>query len=237
MKCRFFSSPSPVLSVALAAAVLAGISIPVSAQSKKAEKSKTSAAPKAPAKSPGAATKYDQHLEANMKLLNVLSRYAEVLAGATDAAAATLAVPRIEAITKEAITAAESIVKLGRPAPDLEAKLARNADIEMTARLVAEQTRSAVKAVSANSGVKSILAPAIESFQTALNRIQQTADAPAGTDDPAKKAPEKESAPKTEPAATVPASPESAPAPTGDSSAPAPAAEETPVPPPPPPDR
>jgi hypothetical protein len=167
-----------------------------------------------------------------MKLLNVLSRYAEVLAGATDPAAAALALPRIETITKDVITAGDEIVKLGRPAPELESKLARDAELEMTSRNVAEQTRTAVKAVSANSEVKSVLTPAIENFQAALNRIQQSADDPNG---PAEARKSQETAAKSEPAPNVQAKPASG---TASAEIPPPAttaAETTSVPPPPPP--
>lgn len=152
------------------------------AQEKKTPKSKAAAA-KTPAKatkSPGAVTQYDKHLAANMKFLNVLSRYADCLSTATDATKAALAVNQIENITREAITAGEEIVTLGRPIHILEAKLGKDADLQLASQLVAEKTRGAVKAISENEEVKTLLAPAIENFQAALNRIQQAADDPQG---------------------------------------------------------
>ena len=226
MNYSFSSCLRPAFSGILMAFVVTGIPAPSAAQEKKATKPKTAAvktpakasakstAP-ASAKSPGAATQFDKHLAANMKLLNVLGRYADCLSSATDAATATTAVTKIEDITKEAITAGEEVVKLGHPAPVLEAKLGKDADLQLASRLVAEKTRAAVKSISENSEVKAALAPAIESFQAALNRIQQTAedrgasgDSPAdGKEDPAtaKDAPAPSPAPA--PAAPAPAVP------------------------------
>src|SRR5688572_22362640 len=136
MKPFSYSSRSPVFWGAVVFAILSGAPVgTASAQDRKNPRSKSTAAAKTkakvPSKTPGAATKYDQHLAANMKLLNVLSRYADALASATDVSTATLAVSQIETITKEAITAGEELVRLGRPEPSLEAKLAKDSDLEM----------------------------------------------------------------------------------------------------------
>lgn len=145
-----------------------------------------------------------------MKLFRVLSHYAEALSEAKDAATAHAAVTKLEGITRDAITAGEEIVKLGKPDAQLEAKLAVNPDLKMTAQTVAEQTRTAVKSLAENAEVKAILAPSVENFQAALNRVQEAADEPS---EPAKEAP-----------ATPAAKPDS----------PQPASEATSVPPPPP---
>jgi len=211
MKSLCCSFSRPVFWSALLLAIVTGAPVGIaSAQEKKKNpRSKSTAAGKPSAKSPakpsGSATKYDRYLAANMKFLNVLSRYADALAGATDAATAALAVTRIEAITKDAITAGEELVKLGRPEPAVEAKLAKDTDLEMTSRNVAEQTRSAVKSLAANAEVKTILTPAVENFQAALNRVQQAAEDPHGPG-----APEKSpaSAPASETAGTLPAVPD-----------------------------
>jgi len=166
-----------------------------------------------PAARPAAPSQFDQHLAANLKFFRVLSHYAETLSGAQDATTAHEAVTKLEEITKEAITAGEELVKLGKPAPDLEAKLAANADLTMTAQTVAEQTRAAVKALAENAEIKTILAPAVENFQAALNRVQQAADEPAGLSG-------NEAAPP-------------APAPAEAKESPPPASETTAVPPPP----
>lgn len=209
MKSLRYSLGSPVFWRVVVLAIVSGSAIGIaSAQDKKSPRSKSTAkaktSAKSPAKTPGAATKYDRHLTANMKLLNVLSRYADALAGATDAATAALAATRIESITKEAILAGEELVKLGRPEPTLESKLAKDPDLEMTSRNVAEQTRSAVKSVAANADVKAILTPAIENFQAALNRVQQAAEDPHGPAAPDKSQP---SAPAPETTGTLPAEP------------------------------
>jgi hypothetical protein len=234
---RYFSRKSFCWSPLILAIVIGVPAGTASAQGKKQPRPKSTAAVKTAAKSsstpPGAATKYDQHLAANMKLLNVLSRYAVTLARATDTASANLAVARIETITKEAITAGEELVKLGRPEPAVETKLAKDTDLEMASRNVAEQTRTAVKALAANAAVKAILAPAVENFEAALNRIQQAADDPRGPGTPASPA---APAPATDTAGTPPAVPEN-PAPAADENSPAEtrASEAASVPPPPPP--
>ncbi|HWB06815.1 MAG TPA: hypothetical protein VG796_27570 [Verrucomicrobiales bacterium] len=172
-----------LLSLALAPAVMAitlGSPGPAGAQEKKPSKAKNSGTGKAAAKAPAAQSKYDQHLSANLKLLKVLSRYAETLSSATDATAAGMAVNQIETITKDAIIAGEELVKLGKPAPDVAIKLAQNPDLEVASRRVAEQTRTAVKALAGNDEAKNVLTPAIENFQSALNRIQQDATDPKG---------------------------------------------------------
>ena len=167
--------------LALIAAVFLGQTGSSFAQEKKTVKPKTAPAKTPPAKVPGKpASKYDQHLAAQTKLLNVLSRYADALSGATDAGTAALALNQLEAITKDAIIAGEEVVKIGRPTPEIQTKLAKDPDLEVTSRRVAEQTRSAVKALASNTEVKTILAPAIENFQSALNRIQQDIDDPKG---------------------------------------------------------
>lgn len=205
----------PALSGLLVAVVIAGAPANSIAQEKKAPKPKAAAAKtpvKAPAKSPapatgkspGAATQFDKHLAANMKLLNVLGRYADCLSGATDAATATLAANKIGDITRQAAIAGDEVVKLGRPASDLEAKLGKDADLQLASQLVAEKTRTAVKSISENVEVKTTLTPAIENFQAALNRIQQAAEDPKGPND----APDKK-----EDAATAKDVPSPAPAP------------------------
>ena len=170
-----------------------------------------------------------------MRLLNILSRYADTLASATDATTASLAASRIETITKDAITAGEELVKLGHPDATVEAKLSRDSDLEMTSRNVAEHTRNAVKALAANAEVKTILTPAVENFQAALNRIQQAADDPQGPGAP-------ETAPAqavvANPAGAVPAVPASGPASSAGGKSetrPSEAASVAPPPPPPPP--
>jgi len=173
--------------------------------------------------------KLNQHVAANMKLLGVLSRYAQTLSSAKDAATAHQAATKLEVVTKDAVSAGEALVKLGKPDPELEMKLASDADLKMTSQSVAEQTRAAVKTLASNAEVKTILAPAIESFQAALNRVQQAADepqavaeTPAGAPDPNSPAP----APAPEPAPAPPPADNNKPATT--------AADTTEVPPPPP---
>ena len=214
MKSLPVCRPASVL-CALVAAVLAASGFDTSAQAKPAKPAakKPVAATKTAAK-PGTPTKFDQHLAAHLKLFRVLSRYAETLAGAKDAATAHEAATKMDTITKEAITAGEDLVKLGKPSTEIEAKLAVNADLKMTAQTVAEQTRTAVKSLSDNAEVKTILAPAVENFQAALNRVQQAADEPAGLTE------------KAPPPATPPTQP-------GSESSPPPASETTAVPPPP----
>jgi hypothetical protein len=236
MKSSRYSSRKPFCWSPLVLAIVIGAPVgTASAQGNKQPRPKSAAAVKTAAKpsskTPGATTKYDQHLAANMKLLNVLSRYAVTLARATDTASANLAVARIETITKEAITAGEELVKLGRPEPAVETKLAKDTDLEMASRNVAEQTRTAVKALAANAAVKAILAPAVENFQAALNRIQQAADDPQGPGTPASPA-----VPATETAGTPPSVPDPDP-PAANENAPAEtrASEAASVPPPPPP--
>ncbi len=224
MNYSFSSRLRPALTGVLLAFVAAGMPAVSSAQEKKAPKRKITAVkgPAKPsakstavpsAKTPGAATQLDKHLAANMKLLNVLGRYANSLSSATDAEAAALAVTKIEDITREAITAGEEVVKLGRPAPDLEAKLGRDADLQLASQLVAEKTRAAVKSISEKPEVKAALSPAIENFQTALNRIQRTAEDPGAAG---------ESPDKKEKAATVKEEPSPSPAPSPAAPAPAP---------------
>lgn len=185
MKSLLRFNCGPLYSAAL---LFAGFSLAVAASAAVPEKKPARSKASAPSKAakPGATTKLDQYIAANMKFLNLLSRYADALAGATDVPAAGLAVTKIEFITKDAITAGEEIVKLGRPAPELEAKLAKNSDIVDVSRSVAERTRSAVKALAANPEVKVILTPSIETFQAALNRIQQSADDPGSPATPTK---------------------------------------------------
>jgi hypothetical protein len=235
MKYRCFPSFGSFLSAALLCAALTGLTGTVAAQEKKSGKSK---APLASKPGPGAAkpaaaagSKYDQILAANLKLLNVLSRYADTLSGATDTATAGLALNQIETITKEAITAGEELVKLGKATPEMEAKLAKNPDLEVTSRRVAEQTRSAVKALAANPEVKAILTPAIENFQSAINRLQQDADDPKGPGVPIKPKSSLASASVVKPPKTSPA-PAPAPATENKDSR---ASEASSVPPPPPP--
>lgn len=230
----------PLLSVVTAAALIASGAIPAAAQQKKSTKAKPSAAAKAPAKSPGAATQLEQHISANLKFLTVLSRYADTLASATDADTATAAVPVLESITRDAISAGEAVVKLGRPTPELEAKIAKDPDISVTSRRVAEQTRSAIQAIAANAAVKPVLSPAIENFQNALNTIQQTADDPTGPAGAVAKKPEGKTSPeekvaKENPPATPPATPAGLPAKPEESLPATPASEAAAVPPPPPP--
>lgn len=208
MNYSFHYRLRPAISRLVISLIVAALPSAVLAQEKSGSKTKAKpAAGKSAAKSPGAATQYDKHLVANMKLLSVLGRYADCLAGATDATTATLALTQLEGITGEAITAGEALVKLGRPAPDMEAKLGQDADLKLTSQLVAEKTRAAVKLISDNGEVKSVLAPGIESFQAALNRIQEVADDPQGPGGPDK---------KPKPAAAgvpfTPAGPEAAPA-------------------------
>jgi hypothetical protein len=177
-----------------------------------------------------AAPGYEQHLEANLKLLTILSRYADTLAEATDAASTGLAVTRLESITEEAILAGEAIVKLGRPTPEIEGRLAKDPDLAVTSRRVAEHTRSAIESLASNDEIKPLLTPSIENFQTALNRIQQTAEDPSC---PTAIAGSKPEAVATTPPAPTPAGLPAKPP----GSEPAPAAlasEATSVPPPPP---
>ena len=143
-----------------------------------AKPAKPTAAGKPSAKPSPADAKLNQQLAANMKLFGVLSRYAQTLSTAKDAASAHQAVTKLESITKDAITAGEELVKLGKPDAEMEMKLATDADLKMTSETVAEQTRAAIKALATNAEVKTILAPAVENFQAALNRVQQAADEP-----------------------------------------------------------
>jgi len=152
-----------------------------------------------------------------MKFLGVLSRYAQTLATAKNAATAQQAATKLETITKDAITIGEELVKLGKPTPDIEMRLATDADLKLTAQSVAEQTRSAVTSLAANGEVKTILAPAVENFQAALNRVQQAADEPQGLTTPPADKPAEPGDPKPATAA-----------------APQPASDATNVPPPPP---
>lgn len=225
------------------AALPLGIESASAQQKKPAAKSKAPPAEKSskPTGKKPATPGYEQHLEANLKLLTILSRYADTLAEATDAASAGLAVTRLESITKEAILAGEAIVKLGRPSPEIEGRLAKDPDLAVTSRRVAEHTRSAIESLASNNEVKTLLTPSIENFQTALNRIQQTAEDPSGPtavagSKPETGAPEK---PAPEAAAATPVAPTPAglPAkPPGSEPAPAaPASEAASVPPPPPP--
>ena len=219
MNSSLHSSIRPTLSCALILLVTVALPVVVMAQEKKTTKSKSDGAAKTAAKSPGAATQFDKHLAANMKLLNVLSRYAECLTSATDVTTAALALDQLEDITREAITAGEAVVKLGRPTPDLEAKLAKDADLQLTSQLVAEKTRNAVKTISANADVKTLLAPGIENFQAALNRIQETADDPQG---PGGKPDKKSEAATTVRSSPAPVDPGLLPAETGSGTASAP---------------
>ena len=207
MNSRLSSHLRPALFGILASLMVAGLPVLAVAQEKKTPKSKTAAA-KTPAKvapkSPGAVTQYDKHLAANMKFLNVLSRYAECLSTATDVTKAALALDQIENITRETITAGDEVVKLGRPSPVLEAKLGKDTDLQLASQLVAEKTRSAVKAISENGEVKTMLAPAIENFQAALNRIQQAADDPQGPGGSPDKKPAASAASKASPASVDP---------------------------------
>jgi hypothetical protein len=148
---------------------------PPKASSGKANSSKTSAKPEA---KPAAPSKFDQHLAAHLKFFRVLSHYAEALSEAKDAATAHDAATKLQEITREAVAAGEEIVKLGKPGPEIEAKLATNADLKMSSQTVAEQTRAAVKALAENAEAKTILAPAVEEFQAALNQVQEAADEP-----------------------------------------------------------
>jgi hypothetical protein len=238
MKCftrwRGGSAFSVALSV-LAPVILFGAT--ASAETKKSPRSKSASAKttKAPAKTTaGAASRYKDHLAANLKLLNILSRYADALAMATNSTTATLALRRIEDATKALITAGDELVKLGRPDPEVVTKLAKDPDLVTTSRNVAEQTRSAVKAISANPEVKSVLTPSIENFQSALNRIQQAADDPQG---PGHQEKTPDAAGPTETAKnSPPPSARAAPSVAGTGASPAiPASQAASVPPPPPP--
>jgi hypothetical protein len=228
-------SAFPVALSVLAPVILLGAT--ASAETKKSPRSKSASAKttKASAKpTAGATPGYQDHLAANLKLLNILSRYADALAMATNSTTATLALRRIEDATKDVISAGDALVKLGRPEPEVVTKLAKDPDLVTTSRNVAEQTRSAVKAISANAEVKSVLTPAIEKFQSALNRIQQAADDPQG---PGHQEKTPRTAGPTETAKnSSPIPSPSAPPAAGTKTSPAvPASEAASVPPPPPP--
>jgi hypothetical protein len=232
MKSLHLSFPRPLLFAVMSVAVL-GTTQPGTAYGQGSKKPRAKAAStdkvtgKAKPKAPGATTSYDQYLIANMKLLNVLSRYAGTLAEATDAASAGRAVTRIEGLTKDAIIAGEELVRLGRPSADVADRLANDADLQLTSRNVAEQTRTAIRVLAANSELKGLLTPSIENFQAALNRIQEAADDPQG---PGSR-PKSPASTRTETAATPPAS-----APSEEVRPAARASEAASVPPPPPPE-
>ncbi len=162
-------------------AVAAALVTPSHAAAKKPAK-KTS---KKPAKAESTSGKKDlldvkvaSYVSAHLKFFSILDRYASTLAGATDQAAAKEAVISIDGITKEVIVAGEELVKLGRPAPEMEAKIARHTGLQETSRKVAANTQAAITALNSNMEVRPVLAPAVQNFLAALNRLQQTADDP-----------------------------------------------------------
>jgi hypothetical protein len=178
--------------ILFSAAILLSASASLVAAQTPKEKAKTPAVAKTsskPAAKPAGKTapkpaavdpKLKQHLAANMKFFGVLSRYAQTLSSAKDPATARQAATKLETITKDAVTAGEELVKLGKPDPEIEMKLSSDADLKMTSQTVAEQTRAAVQSLASNAEVKTILAPAVENFQAALNRVQEAADEPRG---------------------------------------------------------
>lgn len=224
MKFRRHSVSCSLFTLALAVAIFGQAAVAQDTKAKPALAAKTTgtkpvgkSGSKPAAKPAAAPTAADKHIAANMKFLGVLSRYAQTLATAKDAATAQAAATKLETITRDAITIGEELVKLGKPTPEIEMRLATDADLKLTAQSVAEQTRTAVKTLAANGQVKTILAPAVENFQAALNRVQQAADEPQGLNNPA-------------PPAETPA-PADVPKP---AAGPQPASDATDVPPPPP---
>ena len=163
------------------------------------------------------------YLSAQMNLLSILDRYASALAGAVDQASAQQAVMNIDGITKEIIIAGENLVKLGRPKPEVEARLMKHPDLLAASRMVADHTKSAVAGITSNVEVKPVLSPAVQQFQAALNRLQQTAEDPQAPG----------SATAAAPGAIPPPSPDSgAPSPAANPFAGAPPAQSAPIPPP-----
>jgi hypothetical protein len=192
MKPAFFLTRRPFLSSLLCAASLFAFHGNAAAQNTKG-KAKPAVAAKKPAAKPAvkaaAGTELSKHVAANIKFLNVLSRYADALNAAKDAVTAGLAAAQIEVITKDAIIAGEELAKLGRPSPELEAKIAADKELAAVAARVAESTQAAVTSLAANEEVKPIVAASIENFQAALNRIQQFAEDPHSAPSPAQPAP------------------------------------------------
>jgi hypothetical protein len=182
MKLSIRSARFPFAALLCAAGIVtSGVS--AHAQAAKSGKSKATAKPSAKgtaAKKPSTEAELGKHVAANIKFLNVLSRYADALNAAKDPATASLAAAQIEVITKDAILAGEELARLGRPTAELEAKISTDKELAATAARVAETTQTAVTALAANDSVKELLNPAIENFQSALNRIQQFAEDPAG---------------------------------------------------------
>lgn len=149
------------------------------AQAAKSEKGKPAkATSKSGASRKPSAPDLNQHVAANIKFLNVLSRYADALTAAKDPATAGLAAAQIEVITKDVILAGEELARLGKPSPELETKIAADKEVAAMAAKVAENTQTAVTAIAGNESVKTVLGPSIENFQSALNRIQQFAEDP-----------------------------------------------------------
>ena len=175
----------------LVVTLLAAVALPLTAhgQERKSGKGKPASPTRGTPKTQAPQITYEQHLAAQLKLLGVLRRYAEILSEVTNAEAAGVAVARVEAITKEVAAAAEALVKLGPPTPEIEARLAKDPDLEVTSLRVAEQTRVAVKTLADDPESRVLLTPAIEGFQAALDQAQREADHPAGA--PAKKEPVK----------------------------------------------
>jgi hypothetical protein len=124
--------------------------------------------------------KFEAYLGAQKKFLGVLERYAAALASATDAASAESAVTRIDTIIKDLVSAGEAMVLLGPPSPEIEDRLTKHPQLSALGRKVGLDTRKAMEAIAAKPEVKAVLAPAIERFQAAMNRLQQTARDPAG---------------------------------------------------------
>ena len=172
---KVFLSLPACLFLSLAAASLA----PCHAATKKAKAARANTKPSSQAaKNADSGKTVEIYLTAQMNLLSILDRYASTLAGAVDRSSAENAAASIANITKEVIVAGEDIVKLGRPSPDIEAKLMMNQDLIAASRMVAEHTKAAVTGIAANPEVRPVVGPAVQQFQAALNRLQQTAEDP-----------------------------------------------------------
>ena len=170
----------PSLHLPAAALCLAALTAsPALAQSSGSSRTERGRASKKKAGSPED-RRFEAYVGAQRQLLGVLERYAAALASATDVPAAESAVTRIDAIIKDLVSAGEAMVLLGPPAPDIEDRLTKHPQLSALGRKVGLDTRKAMEAIATRPEVKPVLAPAIERFQAAMNRLQQTARDPGG---------------------------------------------------------
>ena len=172
----------PMLSLHLPAAALclaALTAVPAAAQSPASSRPDKWRSAKKKQASPEE-RKFEAYLGAQKMFLGVLERYAAALASATDAAAAESAVTRIDTIIKDLVSAGEAMVLLGPPSPEIEDRLTKHPQLSTLGRKIGLDTRKAMEAIATKPEVKSVLAPAIDRFQAAMNRLQQTARDPGG---------------------------------------------------------